>query len=164
MKKILQGLLGTFIISVIVIFLYIEVVTEATVARWETRVQSVEYLETTNLQIQQSQEYSQSLLEVISETTSQNLLMLGRQAKAQQVVFEFEEENHRLSCSLSDSVERLESQQVEINDLIDQNGRLSYKVDVLELALEAIAAVEEEEEDDEDDDMYKPLPLPLPVQ
>jgi hypothetical protein len=156
MKKILQGLLGFFIVSVFVIFLYIEVVTEATVARWETRVQSVERLETTNLQIQQSQQYSQTLMYTVSELATQNSIMCDRELGIQLVVVGFEEENRRLTFSLSDSVERLESQQVEINELIDEHGRLRYKIEVLELALQAVAAAEEDECDVEKLDVDGP--------
>jgi chromosome segregation ATPase len=87
---------------------------------------------------EQAEKYSLDLLDVIKSLSYENTLLCERDAKTLQVVAEFEDENRRLKCSLSDAVTRLEDQQTEINSLIDQTDDLRYKVEVLEKALDNI--------------------------
>jgi hypothetical protein len=108
------------------------------VEKWNNRMESTEAIMERTKQTQQAQEYSQSLLSVIQDLAHENTLLCERDAKTLRVVAEFEEENRRLTQALDNSVEHLAAQQTEINDLIDQNYQLSYKVDVLERALYTI--------------------------
>ena len=78
--------------------------------------------------LEQVEKYSLNLLDVVKSLSHENTLLCERDAKTFQVVAEFEDENRRLKCSLSDAVTRLKDQQTEINSLIDQNTDLGHKV------------------------------------
>jgi len=99
--------------------------------------QQVAKVEATARLDEHAEQVENDLLDVVKSLSHENTLLCERDAKTLKVVAEFEEENRRLKCSLSDAVKRLEDQQTEINSLIDQADDLRYKVEVLEKALDA---------------------------
>jgi len=125
-------------------------------------------------------EYTQSLLDIIKSLSRENTLMCERDAKTILVVAEFDGENRRLKCSLSEAAERLEKQQEEINTLMDKNTRLNYRVGDLERVLEErqeeinilttqnidlnhrVGELEQALEAVEDADTPSPTPAPTP--
>ena len=129
MKKFFDYLIGIACLGLLLFTLFC--VVEATIYS----KQQVAKVEATRLD--ECTERVDGLLDVVKSLSHENTLLCERDAKTLQVVAEFEDENRRLKCSLSDAVTRLEDQQTEINSLIDQNSDLRYKVEVLEKALDA---------------------------
>jgi hypothetical protein len=142
MKIVVNIIIWGVMISCFALGIYFAVEDDYHAEKWKTRMESTESVMERAKQTQQSQEYSQSLLEVIKELAHENTLLCERDAKTLRVVSEFEEENRRLTHSLDDAVAHLASQQTEIDTLIDQNYQLNYQVDVLERALYLIEDTE----------------------
>jgi hypothetical protein len=104
-------------------------------ARWNHRATRIEKIEKLNLQAMEANRYSRSLMETVRMQAAENGILCERDiAHANQVAI-FDEENRMLKASLADAVDRLEEQDEQINDLIDEAERLSYQVEVLEEAL-----------------------------
>lgn len=108
--------------------------------RWNNRVKKIEYMETLNRQLLQSQEYSYMLMEATRMLASENGLLCERDAKTVQQVSVFDEENRLLKSSLSEATGKLEEMLAELNSLIDENAALRYKNKVLEQALEKVTS------------------------
>lgn len=117
--------------------------TENRAARWENRVQTADAIAESNLQISQAYDHNSYLMETIGIMAVENGLLCERDAKTLQVVTEFDEENRRLKASLGEAARLLEEQIEELNELIDENSRLTYKVEVLERAIDRIPPVDD---------------------
>jgi Asp-tRNA(Asn)/Glu-tRNA(Gln) amidotransferase C subunit len=96
------------------------------------QVEKVEAMTHLEDRAEQVEKYSLDLLDVVKSLSHENTILCERDAKTFQVVAEFEDENRRLKCSLSDAVTKLKDQQTEINSLIDLNTDLGRKVKALE--------------------------------
>lgn len=119
--------------------------TENRAARWERYTTSAKSMEEVNSKIAQSQEYSKHLLSVLGTMATENGVLCERDAQTMQVVREFEEANQKLKSSLSEAVARLEEMTEQVNDLMDENDSLYYKIGILERALEVIENSDEPE-------------------
>jgi chromosome segregation ATPase len=106
--------------------------------RWQERADSADAIAESNFQISQAYSHNAFLLETVSTLATENGYLCERDAKAMQVVAEFDEENHRLKTSLAEACKRLEEQSEELNELLGQMGDLYYKLAVLEQALDRI--------------------------
>jgi hypothetical protein len=147
--------------------IYIAADVEHRAAVWQERVESVEYVEDTTQNLLRAQEYSQSLLDIITVLATENTILCERDIASSKIVAEFEDENRRLLGVVSESIERLQEQEAEINALHDTNDSLSYKIRALERALKVIEDAQNntDGEAEEDDDCGVPtLAPPLPVQ
>jgi DNA repair ATPase RecN len=133
-------------------------------AVWTDRATRADAIYKLNLQIQQAHNYSRSLVDAVRTLATENGLLCEREAKATQVLVEFEQENRNLKRSLAEAAKatqvlvefeqenrnlkrslaeacnRLDKQQDEINDLIDERDVLMYKLMVLEKALSLLPA------------------------
>ena len=127
--------------------------TDFQAAAWERRAESVDRLEDLNRDIVRSYNFSQLALEATRMLAVENGLLCEREAKLTQVVAGVEEENRSLKSSLDESVSRLQTQVEEINRLIDENTRLSWKVLCLESALEAVNRIVEKDEVEEKEEV-----------
>jgi chromosome segregation ATPase len=94
-------------------------------------------------------------LGVIEVLATENSLLCERDIASSKIVAEFEDENRRLLSVVSESIERLQEQEAEINALHDQNDSLNYKVRTLERALKVI----EDVQNNTDDTEVSPFPL-----
>ena len=126
------------LLSVVAGGLYYIVDSEMMAERWEDKVKSVEYVENINSQILQANLYSSQLMEAVRMLAVENGLLCERDAKMAQVVAAFEEENRALKASLMESVDQMEDQIEEINDLVSDNETLKWKVRTLESALNKV--------------------------
>ncbi|MHC4121285.1 MAG: hypothetical protein ACYSWO_27740 [Planctomycetota bacterium] len=124
----LYGIICLLLIGICAGTTYVAIDTETRATRWEKNVESAE-----------------NAYEV-ARLVNENGLLCERDAKNTEVVAAFDDENRRLKTSLVEACDRLEEQQEEIDDLVDENEQLSYQVDVLERAVEnlesAIEAIE----------------------
>lgn len=129
--------------------------TEHRAARWERYTNAAESIEKVNKQISQSQAHSKNLLSALGTMANENGILCERDAQSMQVVREFEEANQKLKFSLSEAVARLEEMTEQVNDLMDENNSLHYKIEVLERAIELI-----ERSHDEPDPVIFHVPEP----
>jgi len=86
-------------------------------------------------------------VEAISNISSLNTALVERQALMTAIVAGFEEENRSLKCSLSDAVNKMQSQEERINELIDQNTSYMIQVKQLEQSLKKTKAELKEAKD-----------------
>lgn len=112
--------------------------TEMHAARWSRHIESAQFMEDVNEDIAQAHIYSERCLEAVRMLANENGLLCERESKLTIVVAQMEEENRALKASLSDAVGRLENQNKQINELIDQNQRLIWQIQQLERTLELI--------------------------
>jgi myo-inositol-1-phosphate synthase len=95
----------------------------------------------------QIDENNTQFLKTVNSITAENRLLCEREAKMLEVVAEFEVQSRALATSLSEAVEKLQSQEVIINELIDENTRYMIQVKQLENELaEAMEAIERAKE------------------
>lgn len=150
---------GVFLIGAADIYIAADVEHRAAV--WQERVESVEYVEDTTQDLLQAQEYSQSLLDIIAVLATENTLLCERDVASSKIVAEFEDENRRLLGVVSESIDRLQEQETEINALHDENDTLSYKIRALERALKVI---EDAQNNVEVEDAEEIAPAPFPYE
>jgi vacuolar-type H+-ATPase subunit I/STV1 len=112
--------------------------TEMHAARWERRVQSVSTVERLNMQVARSREYSESCFELAKTLTKEYSRITDQQQSLYNTICEYDEENRSLKASLSESVKRLEAQEEQISDLIQENNNLIWKIETLEAALDRL--------------------------
>jgi hypothetical protein len=109
-------------------------------AVWTRRSTRADAIYKFNLQVRHAQDYSRPLVDAVRTLANENGLLCEREAKATQVLVEFEQENRNLKRSLAEACDRLDKQQTEINNLIDERDALMYKLRVLEKAIELLPA------------------------
>ncbi|MHC4369370.1 MAG: hypothetical protein ACYSW8_17305 [Planctomycetota bacterium] len=142
----LYGIICLLLIGICAGTTYVAIDTETRATRWEKNVESAENAYEVARLVRSAQQYSLQLVEATRMLANENGLLCERDAKNTEVVAAFDDENRRLKTSLVEACDRLEEQQEEIDDLVDENEQLSYQVDVLERAVEnlesAIEAIE----------------------
>ena len=74
-------------------------------------------------------------LETVASLSDANRMLCEREVAMVGVLDEFEEQNQRLSIALFDALDKLQVQEVKINDLIDENTRYRIRIRVLTEAL-----------------------------
>jgi len=116
-------------------------------ARWNNRVEKIEYMETLNQDLLRSQEYSFMLMEATRMLANENGILCERDAKTVQQVAVFDEENRLLKSSLVEATGKIEEMLVDLNELIDENEALRYKNKVLEQSLEVLTTAREKAAD-----------------
>ncbi|MHC4302549.1 MAG: hypothetical protein ACYS7Y_35260 [Planctomycetota bacterium] len=127
---------------------YYAVNTEAQAERWLRRTASYENVRQLNLEILRANEYSELLMSSVRMLANENGILCERDAASMLVVSEYEGENRRLALALDEACDRLQSQQEEIDDLIDENDDLRWRLETLEAELAWLLDVTEEETDD----------------
>lgn len=105
---------------------------EASVQRWQRRVDAAEAVIAWNEEVAYANEYAQNCYEAVRMLATENGLLCEREAATVKVITTYEEENLKLKSSLDDAVDRLQKQEKTINDLIEENENLSWKIEVLE--------------------------------
>lgn len=113
-------------------------------AQWEEHVQSAESWARLNEQVMYSQMYSRDCLEAVRMLANENGILCAREVKMTAYVTAMEEENTKLKNSLKESVENLERQIAEINQLHEELSRAHYRLEVLEAALKLVPTPAEE--------------------
>ena len=73
--------------------------------------------------------------EAVASLSNANRMLCEREVAMVGVLDEFEEQNQRLSTALFDALDKLQAQEVKINDLIDENTRYRIRISVLTEAL-----------------------------
>lgn len=144
----MRGLLGfvcLLLIGLCVGLTFLVADTETRADRWNERITALHRVEQLNRDLLLAQEYSSGCIEATRMLAIENGLLCEREAKMVQVVSEFETENRSLKNSLSEAVERLEDQVAQINKLMEENGRLNWRVETLEKALDAVSAKDKQE-------------------
>ena len=121
--------------------------------RWEQRVVQANKMEKLNRDVRAAFQYSKTMNEAVRMLVVENGLLCERDLKLTQAYLQLEEENRSLKVSLSDAVKKLAEQSADINKLIEENEKLTWRsgllerqVNVLEKALEQ--AVEPQAIDD----------------
>lgn len=110
--------------------------------RRATQLQRIEEL---NLQVRAAQEYSQLAVEATRMLAVENGLLVEREQKITMAYTLIEEENRALKRSLAEAVDTLEEQVEQINELIESNESLSWQVEVLQKAMDAVSAQKKQE-------------------
>jgi hypothetical protein len=105
---------------------------EASVQRWQRRVATVDMLIEWNEEVIRANDYAQNCYESVRMLATENGLLCERDAATTKVVATFEEENLKLKSSLDDAVGRLQEQETTINELIEENENLKWKINVIE--------------------------------
>jgi len=134
----LYGIIAILLIGICAASTYTACDTEIRAQRWERRVASATWAQGIIEDVQSSQKYSGRLLDALSVMASENGILCERDAASMKVIAEFEDENRRLKTALAESIDRLQSQETQINDLIDGNGTLRYKIQALEQTIESL--------------------------
>ncbi|RLB67981.1 MAG: hypothetical protein DRH04_07305 [Deltaproteobacteria bacterium] len=112
--------------------------TEALVQVWEARVRDADSYFQMVETVEHAQRYSKDLQDALRVMANENGLLCERDAKMVKVVAVYDEENQRLKAALKEAIEKLQDQQKELNEVYDEIGRLQYKIQCLEKALELI--------------------------
>jgi hypothetical protein len=105
---------------------------EASVQRWQRRVATADAVIAWNEEIAFANEYAQNCYEAVRMLATENGLLCEREAATVKTIAAFEEESLKLKSSLDDAVDRLQKQEKTINDLIEENENLTWKIEVLE--------------------------------
>jgi hypothetical protein len=124
-------------------------------AVWQERMESVEHVEDAAQDLLQAQEYSGSLLGVIEVLATENTILCERDIASSRIVAEFEDENRRLLSVVSESIERLQEQEAEINALHDENDSLSWQVRTLEVVIQWMLDYENNKDEVENLDVWE---------
>jgi len=144
----MRGLLGficLLLIGLCVGLISIVGQTEMNAERWNRRVNAIEHVQELNRQVLQALDYSYISMEATKMLAVENGLLVERERKVVQAYSIIEEENRSLKNSLDEAVDRLEEQVEQINELIDENESLTWRVDTLERALELIETGQKKE-------------------
>jgi regulator of replication initiation timing len=130
--KGLMGFVCLLLIGICTGMGYLTMQTEMHADRWNERVTSLEHVEALNMDLVRAMEYSDLSMATTATLAGEISTMCQRDAKMVEVVAAFEEENRALKNSLSESVNRLEDQLEQINDLFDENDNLYWEIGVMQ--------------------------------
>lgn len=109
------------------------------------RAVQIERVAKLNQEVTQAQEYSRLAIEATKMLAVENGLLVEREQKIVAAYAAMEEENRALKRSLNEAVDRLESQVEQINELIETNENLSWRVEVLQKALDSVSEQKKQE-------------------
>jgi uncharacterized coiled-coil DUF342 family protein len=111
---------------------------ELSLSRWRVELNYAQRPEQGPSEFSQMKKHSDDLLEAVQTLANENGLMCKRDAAMVKTVAEFEEENRNLKNALKEACHNLQEQEDRINTLIEENNRLSYKINALEAAMEVM--------------------------
>jgi chromosome segregation ATPase len=136
----MRGIIALLLVAIMVCLGAITLDTEVRAARWERRVERVETLRQLNCDILRAQEYSGNLMESVRMLANENGILCEREAALLTVISGVEEENNRLGVSLDESIKRLQEYEKQVNELIDEAERASWRISQLENTIETLEA------------------------
>ena len=130
---------------------YTAIDTEQRAYRWDQYTAGAQYTWEVVTEIRNAQDYNRECLSAVKSLAVENGLLSEREAKMVEVVNVYEEQNTLLKKSLQEAVSKLKEQQDELNKLYDEIGRLQYKIEVLERALDLVPTPADPDESTETD-------------
>jgi|GEM_PF-3064017 len=113
---------------------------------WSDRVKASGQMQQYQRDSLKAIEFGHTCLAACRSLATENGLLCERDAKMTKYVAAMEEENARLKAVVAESVDRIEAELEQNNDLHDEISNLKYKIQCLEDALKAVNEKEKPED------------------